>query len=130
MTTSVGDLDALPALNAGAAAKMLGITLVVFNKLVRGGVIVPLSGRRNAYSVKGAVAGYLAHLADSHLTLSEMARHLDISSQRLSKLVNEGVIETAVTPVTGPACPILSILERPRSAKPLPAPVMLRREPN
>src|ERR1700730_18269288 len=92
MATSVGDLDALPELNAAAAAKLLGIALVKFNRLVRDGVIMRLRGRHNAYSVKGVVAAYLEHLTDGHLPASEMARHLDLSPQRLSKLVDENTL--------------------------------------
>lgn len=92
-TSSVGDIDALPEINAGASAKLLGIALVAFNRLCRDGLIVPLSGRRNAYSVKAVVAGFIGHLTDKHLALSPMAIHLAISPHTLTNLVEDGVIE-------------------------------------
>jgi hypothetical protein len=92
-TSTVGDIDALPELNAGASAKLLGIPLVAFNRLCRDGLIVPLSGRRNAYSVKAVVSGFISHLTDKHLALSPMAIHLAISPHTLTTLVEDGVIE-------------------------------------
>lgn len=92
-TSSVGDIDALPELNAGASAKLLGIALVAFNRLCRDGLIVPLSGRRNAYAVKAVVSGFIGHLTDKHLALSPMAIHLAISPHTLTNLVEDGVIE-------------------------------------
>jgi phage terminase Nu1 subunit (DNA packaging protein) len=90
--TSVSDLDALPELNAAATAKLLGVALVKFNRLVRDGLFVRLKGRHNAYNVKDVVSAYLEHLTDGHLQASEMARHLDLSPQRLSKLVDENTL--------------------------------------
>ena len=95
--TSVSDLDALPELNAAAAAKLLGIALVKFNRLVRDGVFVRLKGRHNAYSIKDVVSAYIEHLNDGHLQATEMARHLDLSPQRLSKLVDENTLARPVT---------------------------------
>lgn len=92
-TSSIGDIDALPELNAGASAKLLGVPLVAFNRLCRDGLIVPLSGRRNAYAVKAVVAGFIGHLTDKHLALSPMAIHLAISPHTLTTLVEDGVIE-------------------------------------
>jgi hypothetical protein len=90
--TSVRDLDALPELSAAAAAKLLGIALVKFNRLARDGVFVRLKDRHNAYSVKDVVSAYLEHLNSGHLQATEMARHLDLSPQRLSKLVDENTL--------------------------------------
>jgi phage terminase Nu1 subunit (DNA packaging protein) len=90
--------DALPEINAATAAKVLSISLVEFNRLVRDGEIVQLKGRRNAYSIAGVVAGYLKHIADYGLSpATEMARHIDMSPQRLSKLVDEGTLKRPET---------------------------------
>jgi phage terminase Nu1 subunit (DNA packaging protein) len=87
------NFDALPTINAATGARLLGISLVNFNRLVRDGEVIPLAGRRNCYSIAGIVTAYLKHIADDGLSpLSEMATHLDLSSQRLSKLVDEGTL--------------------------------------
>jgi phage terminase Nu1 subunit (DNA packaging protein) len=94
--------DTLPNVDAATAAKLLGVSLAEFNRLCRDGVIaplhVPLAGRRNAFSIAGIIAAYLKHLKDDGLSpATEMARHLDLSPQRLSKLVDEGTLKRPET---------------------------------
>lgn len=90
--TTVG-FDALPPVNAATGAKLLGISLAEFNRMIRDGEITHLAGRRNAYSIAGIIAAHLKHIADNGLlSTTEMARHLDLSPQRLSKLVDEGTL--------------------------------------
>jgi phage terminase Nu1 subunit (DNA packaging protein) len=92
MTTTVG-FDALPPVDAGTGAKLLGISLAVFNRMVGDGEITRLAGKRNAYSIAGVIAAHLKQIADTGLLpVTEMARHLDLSPQRLNKLVDEGTL--------------------------------------
>jgi phage terminase Nu1 subunit (DNA packaging protein) len=95
--TSIG-FDALPDVNAATGAKLLGLSLAEFNRLVRDGIFVQLKGRRNAFSIAGIIASYLDHMKDDGLSpASEMARHLDLSPQRFSKLVDEGTLKRATS---------------------------------
>jgi phage terminase Nu1 subunit (DNA packaging protein) len=61
--------------------------------MIRDGEVTRLAGRRNAYSIAGVIAAHLKHIADTGLLpVTEMARHLDLSPQRLNKLVDEGTL--------------------------------------
>jgi phage terminase Nu1 subunit (DNA packaging protein) len=88
--------DALPDVNAATGAKLLGISLAEFNRMIRDGEIIHLAGRRNAYSISGIIAAHLKRIADTGLLpTTEMARHIDLSPQRLNKLVDEGKLPRA-----------------------------------
>jgi phage terminase Nu1 subunit (DNA packaging protein) len=90
--TTVG-YDALPDVNAATGAKLLGISLAEFNRMIRDGEITHLAGRRNAYSIAGVFAAHLKHIADDGFeSTSDMAAHIDLSPQRLNKLVDEGTL--------------------------------------
>jgi hypothetical protein len=124
--TTVG-FDALPPVNAATGAKLLGISLAEFNRMIRDGEVTHLAGRRNAYSIADVIAAHLKHIADNGLSsVSEMARHLDLSPQRLNKLVDEG---TLARPGKGGfergvirrGSPSLSTSGRPKSRRAMPA---------
>ena len=88
--------DALPPVDAATGAKLLGISLAEFNRMIRDGEITHLAGRRNAFSIAGIIAAHLKRIADTGLLpVTEMARHLDLSPQRLTKLVDEGTLSRA-----------------------------------
>jgi hypothetical protein len=90
--TTIG-FDALPPVNAATGAKLIGISLAEFNRMIRDGEITHLAGRRNAYSIAGTIAAHLKHIADNGLSsTTEMARHVDLSPQLLNKLVDEGTL--------------------------------------
>jgi phage terminase Nu1 subunit (DNA packaging protein) len=90
--TTVG-FDVLPDVNAATGAKLIGVSLAEFNRYIRDGLIIHLAGRRNAYSIAGIIAAHLKHIADTGmLPVTEMARHIDLSPQRLNKLVDEGTL--------------------------------------
>ena len=92
--SAVGDLGELPAVNALGASRLLGISLVAFNKLARDGMVAPIAGRRNAYNVRSVVEGYLKSRADDgKLPASRMAPHIGLSPQRFGRLVDDGVFE-------------------------------------
>jgi phage terminase Nu1 subunit (DNA packaging protein) len=95
MTATVG-FDALPPVDAATGAKLIGVSLAVFNRMVGDGEIIRLAGKRNSYSIAGIIAAHLKHIADTGLLpVTEMARHLDLSPQRLTKLVDEGTLPRA-----------------------------------
>jgi phage terminase Nu1 subunit (DNA packaging protein) len=93
----IGDIAELPAVNALGASKLLGISLVAFNRLARDGMVAAIRGRRNAYGVKSVLDGSRAATADTgKLPASEMARHLSIAPQTLARLVDDGVLDRPV----------------------------------
>jgi hypothetical protein len=92
MTSTVG-FDALPPVDAATGAKLIGVSLAVFNRMVGDGEITRLAGKRNSYSIAGIIAAHLKHIADTGLLqTTELARHIDLSPQRLNKLVDEGTL--------------------------------------
>jgi hypothetical protein len=121
---TIRDIKELPEIDAAASAKLLGVALSAFNRMVRDGIIARVSGRHNAYNVRTVIAGFIEHLADPHLPMTPMARHLDISSERLLQLVDDGVItrpDLAATTETRPASSTSGTFGRPRSVRLLSA---------
>jgi phage terminase Nu1 subunit (DNA packaging protein) len=93
-TLAIDDLAKLPAVNALGASRLLGISLVAFNKLAHDGMVAPINGRRNAYSIQSVIAGYLKSQADDgQLPASRMAPFLGLSPQRFGRLVDDGVFD-------------------------------------
>ena len=83
---SEASLAELPQINAITAVKLLGISLVKFNKLTKGGWVVAVAGRRNCYDLTDVVQGFLKygeHERTRGKTAHELGRYLDISQRRV-----------------------------------------------
>jgi phage terminase Nu1 subunit (DNA packaging protein) len=93
-SVAIDDLAVLPAVNALGASRLLGVSLVAFNKLARDGHVAPIAGQRNAYAIRNVIDGYLKQMADDgKLPASRMAPHIGLSPQRFGRLVDDGVFE-------------------------------------
>ena len=93
---SQADVAQLPQINANAAVKLIGISLVRFNKLTKDGWIVAVAGRRNCYDLTDVVQGFLKYIEHERTrgkTSHELGHHLDISQRRVYDLIEAGIIE-------------------------------------
>ena len=95
-TSPVGNLEALPPIVADDAVRLLGISLVQFNRLTKNYWIKSVA--RNRYLIGDVVSGYLKFLEFERTrgkTANETANHIDITQRRLFALIDQGIIERA-----------------------------------